>query len=63
MATTTGLMTAADLLAMPSDDLHHELVKGELTTMAPAGFEHGSLGGGILARMCQHAQVHDLGSC
>ncbi len=54
-------MTAAELLAMPSDDLRHELVKGELLTMAPAGFEHGSLGLGLAARMKMHAIERDLG--
>ena len=34
MATSqTSLMTAEDLLAMPKDDLFHELVRGELITI------------------------------
>jgi Uma2 family endonuclease len=41
MTTSTRLMTADELWRLPSDDRRHELVKGELTTMAPAGFEHG----------------------
>jgi Uma2 family endonuclease len=34
-------VTADELLAWPDDGLRHELIKGELTTMAPAGSEHG----------------------
>ena len=41
MAITPGLMTADDLLRLPDDGLRHELVRGELRTMAPTGSEHG----------------------
>jgi Uma2 family endonuclease len=33
------LMTADELLAMPDDGMRHELVRGELRTMAPSGLE------------------------
>jgi Uma2 family endonuclease len=34
-------MTAEELFDLPDDGMRHELVKGELRTMPPAGFEHG----------------------
>src|SRR5881628_1829499 len=61
MPRTPGLMTAAELLAMRSDDLRHELVKGELRTAPPNGFEHGVLGSNLAARVHQHAIANDLG--
>lgn len=38
---TKILHTADDLLALPDDGMRHELVKGELRSMTPAGSEHG----------------------
>jgi len=37
----TRLWTADELLAMPHDGRRHELVRGELRTMTPAGGQHG----------------------
>ena len=34
-------MTAEQLFELPDDGMRHELVEGELTTMAPAGGPHG----------------------
>ena len=62
MATTTSLMTAAELLAMPDDGYHrHELVKGELISMPPAGYEHGVIGFDIGAEIRQFVKANDLG--
>ena len=59
---TTTLMTAAELLAMPDDGFHrHELVKGELITMAPAGGEHGAIGSRVDRRIGTFVEQHDLG--
>lgn len=41
MSITTQLMTADQLLHMPSDGFRYELVEGELHKMTPAGSEHG----------------------
>jgi Uma2 family endonuclease len=41
LATEPKLITADELLALPDDGMRHELIDGELTTMAPTGFEHG----------------------
>src|SRR5581483_490289 len=43
MAVEPKLMTAAELERLPRDGQRHELVRGELRTMAPPGFEHGDL--------------------
>ena len=43
MATEKTLLTADDLFRMPDDHMWHELVRGELRTMAPPGAEHGWL--------------------
>ena len=42
MSTTTHHMTAAELIKL-DDGYRHELVKGELLTMSPAGAEHGAV--------------------
>jgi len=42
MSSVTQLITAETLLNMPRDGMRHELVKGELRTMTPAGFDHGA---------------------
>jgi Uma2 family endonuclease len=47
MAVEPRLMTAEELLALPDDGMRHELVKGEIRTMAPAGGEHGDIGGTV----------------
>ncbi len=36
-------MTAEQLWRMPKGDMRHELIRGELHTMAPAGFDHGAV--------------------
>ncbi|HEY9403107.1 MAG TPA: Uma2 family endonuclease [Pyrinomonadaceae bacterium] len=43
MSTTTQLMTAEELLAMPRDGFRYELVEGELKRMSPAGHSHGRI--------------------
>lgn len=62
MATTATLMTVAELLAMPGDGFHrHELVKGELITMPPAGGEHGAIGSRADRRIGIFVEQNDLG--
>jgi Uma2 family endonuclease len=41
MAVSGRQMTAEELWERPDDGLRHELIDGELTTMAPSGGEHG----------------------
>ena len=42
MATTTKPITAEELWKMPNDQ-RRELVRGEIRTMAPSGFDHGAI--------------------
>ena len=41
MTINSKLMTADELLRLPDDGMRHELVRGELRTMPPAGSDHG----------------------
>jgi Uma2 family endonuclease len=61
MAVEPTLMTAEDLWRLPDDGMRHELVRGELRTMPPGGYEHG-LRTSILDRsLGNHVEEHDLG--
>ncbi|MCH8043200.1 MAG: Uma2 family endonuclease [Planctomycetes bacterium] len=61
MSTTTQPLTADDLRNMPRDDMRHELVRGELRDMVPAGFDHGAIGSNLLAMLWQHVKAENLG--
>lgn len=61
MTVNQRLMTADDLLRLPDDGLRHELVRGELTTMAPTGWEHGCESGELTASLLPFARAHRLG--
>jgi Uma2 family endonuclease len=54
-------MTADELWALAKDGQRHELVQGELRTMAPAGFEHGGVSINLSTPMDVHARANDLG--
>jgi Uma2 family endonuclease len=54
-------MTAEELLELPDDHMRHELVEGELRTMAPAGGEHGRVAMRIGARMFEHVDERGMG--
>jgi Uma2 family endonuclease len=60
MSTRTQL-TADELLALPDDGKRHELIEGELTTMTPAGFQHGEIVARLLRRVATVAEDRDLG--
>jgi Uma2 family endonuclease len=55
------LFTADQLLQMPKDGFRYELVSGELTKMAPAGLEHGIVGGSLHARLGHYVLENRLG--
>jgi Uma2 family endonuclease len=61
MAITPKLMTADELLRLPDDGMRHELIRGELTTMAPPGFEHGGLALAIGGELRAYVRTHGLG--
>ena len=60
-ATTTKLMTAEELLAMPADGYCYELIRGELIRMAPAGHEHGREGNRVNVSLSVQVYANDLG--
>ncbi|MBM4043441.1 MAG: Uma2 family endonuclease [Planctomycetes bacterium] len=57
----TTLFTADQLLQMPKDGFRYELVSGELTKMAPAGFEHGVLGSRLQVLLGSYVLKNRLG--
>ena len=61
MSTINRLMTAEDLEQLPRDGVRHELVKGELHSMPPSGFEHGVVGINLSTPLDQHAKANQLG--
>ncbi len=58
---TRTLTTADELLAMPDDGMRHELIEGEVTTMAPAGYEHGKIAARLLRRVAAVVEDRDFG--
>ena len=54
-------MTAAQLLDMPDDGYRHELVRGELRTMSPAGNVHGMVANVCAWSLTNHVMGNDLG--
>lgn len=62
MATTAQPMTAEALLALPErGDVRHELVRGELRMMSPAGGRHGGIGARLVAFLLPFAATRQLG--
>lgn len=57
----TAVMTAEELWSMPDDGMRHELVRGELRTMPPTGYEHGELSSRIAWRLTDHVRERGLG--
>jgi Uma2 family endonuclease len=57
----TSRMTAEELLALPDDHMRHELIRGELTTMTPAGSEHGAISVRIGSALHGFVSEHGLG--
>jgi Uma2 family endonuclease len=61
MAGWDRLLTAAELLRMPDDDMWHELVAGRLITMSPPGFAHGICAGRLEHALTTFARRRKLG--
>jgi Uma2 family endonuclease len=59
--TTASRMTAEDLLALPDDRMRHELIRGVLTTMTPAGFQHGAISANLAGLLHGFAREHGSG--
>src|SRR3954470_24746914 len=60
MTTGTRLITAEELWAMPNKGLS-ELVRGEVRTMAPAGFEHGAVIMNVAIPLGSYVKAQRLG--
>lgn len=59
---STKLMTAEELLILPTGmGKRYELINGELRTMAPAGFEHGDIAGGLGGKLYSFVHQKQLG--
>jgi Uma2 family endonuclease len=54
-------MTAEELLALPDDGMRHELIDGELRTMAPSGRRHGRVTVSFTWPLAQYVRAHRLG--
>jgi Uma2 family endonuclease len=61
VAVTGRRMTAAEMWELPDDGLRHELVYGELRTMAPSGWEHGRVTSNVHATLHGHVRAERLG--
>src|SRR5947209_4850435 len=61
MAVERKLMTAEELLVLPDDGMRHELIEGELRTMAPAGGPHGRIGSRFSIAVGSYIYANDLG--
>jgi Uma2 family endonuclease len=62
MSRRTGRrMTADELLVLPDDGMFHELVRGELIEMSPAGGRHGEAGMHLGTLIGAHVHAHRLG--
>ncbi|MFN8526335.1 MAG: Uma2 family endonuclease [Chloroflexota bacterium] len=61
MAVEPKLMTADELSRLPSGRARFELVRGELRTMPPGGFEHGDTSSEFDTSLRAYVRAHDLG--
>ena len=61
-ATAVQPMTADELIKLPTGmGQRYELVAGEVRTMSPAGFEHGTIVGALHERISTHVRQARLG--
>lgn len=61
MTTQERLHTADDLLQMPENGTHYELIRGELIEMSPTNAVHGALAAELLIFLGNHIRAHKLG--
>ena len=61
MAVSHRPVTAEELLETPNDGLRRELVRGEVRTMAPAGYQHGRIAQNIAASLDRLVREEGVG--
>jgi Uma2 family endonuclease len=61
MSTLTHLMTAEELGKLDDDSNRHQLIKGELLTMSPVGFTHGTVTMTLSMILYNHVKAYNLG--
>jgi Uma2 family endonuclease len=61
MTTMIEKTTAADLERMPDDGFRHELVRGEMRKMSPAGSQHGKIALKFALLLMRHVEERNLG--
>jgi Uma2 family endonuclease len=54
-------MTAEELIKLPDDGNHYELIKGELLTMSPPGDEHGAVIMNLTLPLGNYVKQNNLG--
>jgi Uma2 family endonuclease len=54
-------MTAEELIKLPDDGNHYELIKGELLTMSPPGDEHGAVIMNLTLPLGNYVKENNLG--
>lgn len=59
--TAPRLMTADELLMLPDDGQHYELIDGVLHTMSPPGERHGEIGLALGVLLANSVREHRLG--
>ena len=61
MAIEDQVISAEELLRLPDDGQRHELIAGELRTMAPSGGQHGLVAINLSTPLAQYVRAHELG--
>jgi len=62
MSIAAKLITADELFDMPHSGMRLELIRGEVRTMPPAGYEHGAMSMRFW-RIAQFVEANNLGTC
>ena len=62
MVSKSRLVTAEELLEMPDDGYHYELVRGELRKMGPASYDHGNYAAKVAKPLMIHVDDNNLGN-
>lgn len=59
--TALAIMTADELLRLPTNGARYELIQGELRTMSPAGGRHGAIASRLANSLGPFVEENDLG--